>query len=227
MTIKNFIKALNGKEVEGEIIQTFIYSLITSAVVLTIFYFLSLKNIKDFFPKYSLYLFLLALSFAIIIPILKQVRAYKQFACMPGMMIGMTTGMIAGFLPGFYIASTNGMFIGSMVGMSIGIIFGIWDGKSCGIMGIMEGIMAGFMGGLMGAMTAFMLLNDHLKATAIIVFIICSVIATGLMYMIYNETRESKRELKENQIITIITTVILVAITTWIMVFGPRSFLFS
>lgn len=227
MTVKSFIKELNGNEVEGELIHTFIYSLITALVALAIIYFLFLKNVKDFLPKYGFYLLLVVLSYAVIIPILRHVRAYKQFACMPGMMIGMTTGMIAGFLPGFYIASTNGMFIGSMVGMSIGIIFGIWNGKCCGTMGIMEGIMAGFMGGLMGAMTAFMLLNDHLKATAIVVFVICSVIAIGLMYMIYNETRDSKRELKENQIITIVTTIILVAITTWIMVFGPRSFLFN
>ena len=94
-------------------------------------------------------------------------------------------------------------------------------------MGIMEGMMAGFMGGLMGAMTAFMLFNDNLRAASIIVFVISSVIMFGLNYMIYKETKESERQLREDHFFTIIITFVLIIATTWLMVFGPRSALFS
>ena len=198
MTFKEFTKELNGKKVEGELIKTFFYSLITSVIIIAIAYFLFLRNNPDFIPKYSFYLFFAVLSYALIIPTFIHVKAYKEFLCMPGMMIGMSIGMVASFLSGFYIASTNGMFIGSIFGMTIGITFGIWNGRCCGIMGILEGIMAGFMGGLMGAMTAFMLLNDHLKASAVIVFLVSSLIIIGLHYMIYKETRENKEEHKKN-----------------------------
>jgi hypothetical protein len=155
------------------------------------------------------------------------VRAYKNFACMSGMMIGMTTGMIAGFLPGYFVGSTNGMFWGSVFGMSIGIFMGIWNGKCCGIMGIMEGMMAGFMGGLMGAMTAVMMINDNLKIGGIIMFVISATIVFSLNYMIYGETKESERELREDHALTIIISLILTGLTIWFMVFGPRSVLFS
>lgn len=227
MSVKQFTKELNGSRVEGELVKTFIYSLIASLVTLSILYFFIFKNVDNFIPKYGFYLFFAVLSYALIIPAFRQVRAYNEFLCMPGMMIGMTIGMVASFLSGFYIASTNGMFVGSLFGMSIGIIFGIWCGKCAGIMGIMEGVMAGFMGGLMGAMTAFMLLNDHLKATAIIVFLICSFIIAGLNYMIYKEMKQSERQFIESQLITIFITVLLITITALIMIFGPRSLLFK
>ena len=172
-------------------------------------------------------LFFSALSYALIVPAIRQVRAYKEMACMSGMMVGMTTGMIAGFLPGFYVASINGMFIGSIFGMAVGITLGVWNGKCCGVMGAMEGTMAGFMGGLMGAMTAFMLLNDHLKSTSIIVFAISSVIILGLNYMIYFEMKEHERQRKEDHFMTFLITFILIAITTWLIVFGPRGGLFQ
>src|SRR6185503_1782460 len=98
----------------------------------------------------------------------------------------------------------NGMFVGSFFGMIVGITLGVWMGKAGGIMGIMEGIMAGFMGGLMGAMTAFMLLNDHLKAAGIIVFLISALILIGLNYMIYKETKEMERRQKDSTLFIII-----------------------
>ena len=102
MTFKLFVKELNGNRVEGELVRTVAYSLITSFVILGILYFVSFRYMDNFIPKYGLYLFLAALSYAFILPSVRQVRAYKQFACMPGMMIGMTIGMIAGFLLGYY-----------------------------------------------------------------------------------------------------------------------------
>lgn len=227
MSFKEFRAELRGKRVEGELIKTMIYSLLTSFVFLGVMYFILSGRVDDLVPKYSLQLILLALSYSLIVPAIRQVRAYRLLACMPGMMIGMTTGMIAGFLPGFYIASTNGMFVGSMFGITAGILLGVWNGKCCGVMGVMEGMMAGFMGGLMGAMTAFMLLNDHLVASSIIVFIISSIIMFSLNYMIYLETKEKDRELQEDQIITVILTLVLMAVTSFLMIFGFRSGAFS
>src|SRR3989344_2428542 len=203
MTIKEFKKALHGDGVEGELIKTIFISLITSFLVLAVVYFLKLRYIENFVPKYGFFLFLAVLSYALILPSVRQVRAYKEFPCMSGMMIGMTIGMISGFLPAFYVGSTNGMFWGSTMGMVTGIYFGISNGKCCGTMGIMEGIMAGFMGSLMGAMTAVMTLNDNLKYLGIIVFIVSAIVMLGLNYMIFRESAHLERKIKEGQFYTI------------------------
>ncbi len=227
MSFKEFVKSLNNDGVEGELVKTVFISLLTSFIVLSILYFMKLREIDSFIPKYGFFIFFAILSYAIILPSVRQVRAYKHFACMSGMMIGMTIGMIAGFLPGFFVASTNGMFWGSIIGMSSGILFGIWNGKCCGVMGFMEGTMAGFMGGLMGAMTAVMMINDNLKLAGIVVWFISAIIVIGLNYMIYTETRGREREHTEDNMITIILSFVLTIITTWMIVFGPRSVLFQ
>ena len=219
--VKEFIKSLSNEQVEGEIIKTIFVSLITSFIILAIFYFFKLRYIENFIPKYGFFLFLAILSYAIILPSTRQVRAYKEFSCMSGM----TIGMIAGLLSGFYIGATNGMFYGSIFGISIGMFFGIWNGKCCGIMGIMEGMMAGFMGGLMGAMTAIMMFNDNLKAAAIVIFIVSTFIMFGLKFMIYKETREIERQHKDSEMFIIICSAILTVITILLSVFGPRSIL--
>jgi len=218
---------LNGEGVEGELTKTVFYSLLTSCILLAILYFFNFKNMPGFISQYGIVLFFSALSYALVIPSLRQVRAYREMTCMSGMMIGMTTGMIAGFLAGFYVASTNGMFYGGFFGVAVGIGLGIWNGKCCGIMGIMEGTMAGFMGGLMGAMTAFMLINDHLNATSVLVFIISAALLIMLNFMIYKETKHAEREHKEDNSMTIVLTFILTAVTTWLVVYGPRGGFFG
>jgi len=225
MAFKEFAKELKGNRIEGELLKAIFYSLLTSFIFLAITYFFKFKYMDNFIYKYGYYLFFSALSIALIMPAVRQLNAYKEMACMSGMMVGMTIGMISGFLPGFFVASTNGMFWGSIFGMAIGISLGIISGRCCGIMGIMEGMMAGFMGGLMGAMTSLMMINDNLKATGIIIFLISSSILFGLNYMIYNETREIKRKHKDDEMFNIVISFILTAITTWVMVFGPRSVL--
>src|SRR3990172_7527609 len=196
MSIKQFIKELNNDKVEGELIKTIFISIATSFILLAILYFVRLRYISNFIPKYGFYLFFAVLSYSLILLSVRHIRAYKEFACMSGMMIGMTLGAIAGILPGFLIGATNGMFWGSVVGMSFGILFGVWNGKCCGIMGVMEGMMAGFMGGLMGGMTAIMMLNDSLKAAAIVIFIVSGFILFGLNYMVYKEARDNGMERK-------------------------------
>lgn len=229
MSLKNFIKSLNNDNVEGELAKAVFISLATSFIILGILYFLKLKYIGDFLPKYGFYIFFAILSYSLILISFRHVRAYKEFACMSGMMIGMTIGMIAGFLPGFYIGATNGMFWGSVFGMAIGIGFGVWNGKCCGIMGVMEGMMAGFMGGLMGAMTALMMFNDNLMAAGAIIFAVSGIILFGLNYMIYKEAFEARmeRKHKDDDFFTIFFSFVLTSITIWFMVFGPRSALFG
>ena len=228
MSFNEFIKELNSNSrVEGELIKTILYSLITSFLTLLILYYLKLKTISSFMPKYGLFLLLAAISYSLISASLRQVRAYKQFPCMTGMMLGMTSGTISGFITGFLVGATNGMFIGGLFGSIVGIIFGTYIGSCCGIMGKMEGIMAGFMGGWMGSMTAVMLINDNLRTATIIIFLISSLILISLNYLIYKEAKETERQLKEDHWITIIVTFILITITSWIISYGPRSALFS
>lgn len=228
MSFRNFTKELNGKNrVEGELVKTILYSLLVSFGLFVILYFTKLRYVENFLPKYGFFIFFAILSYAVVLPSIRQVRAYGNFACMSGMMIGMTTGMIAGFLPGYIIGATNGMFWGSVFGMSVGIFMGIWNGKCCGVMGIMEGLMAGFMGGLMGAMTGVMMINDNLKIAGVIVFIISAAIVFALNYMIYGEMREFERERTEDYTIVVFLSLLLTALTIWFMVFGPRSVLFG
>lgn len=227
MSIKEFTKELNGQGVEGELIKTVLVSIVTSLATLFLLYQFKLKLIENFIPKYGFYLFFSLLSIALVLPSIRQVRSFKEFPCMSGMMIGMTIGMISGFLLGFYVGATNGMFWGGMFGMAVGIFFGVTNGKRCGIMGVMEGTMAGFMGGLMGAMTAVMLYNDNLKAAGVILFIICAFIITSLNYMIYKETKGAQRDHKDGEMFVIIWSFVLTILTTWLIVFGPRSVLFQ
>ena len=220
------LKEFKDQKLDG-MLKTIFVSLITSFVVFGIVYLLKLRFIVDFIPKYGFFIFFSILSYSVIMPAIKQVRMYKDFPCMGGMMVGMTIGMISGFLPGFFVASTNGMFYGSLFGMIIGICLGVISGRCCGLMGVLEGMMAGFMGGLMGAMTSVMMLNDNLKAAGIIVFVISSVILTGLNFMIYRETKSFDRKSEGGEMFNVVISFILTTITIWLAVFGPRSVLFQ
>ncbi len=230
MSFIHFIKELNGKRVEGELIKTVFYTILSSAFtysILAFLYVLSYPHFDSVFAKYKIPFFFVTLSYALLTPAIYQIRAYHELPCMSGMMIGMTTGMLAGFLPGFYVASTNGMFVGGFFGVALGMLIGLLNGKCCGIMGIMEGLMAGFMGGLMGAMTAFMLLNDHLLLASVLVFLISAIISIGLTYLIYKETKETERKRPEGHFFTVLLTVLLTIITAILIVLGPRSVIFS
>jgi len=227
MSWKEFRKELNGNRVEGELIKTIFYSVLTSFIILGLLYYLKFRFVDNFMSSYGYFMFFAVLSYALLISTFRQVRAYREFACMSGMMIGMTTGMIGGFLPGFFIASTNGMFVGSIFGMFIGITLGIFNGRCCGIMGVMEGIMAGFMGGLMGAMTAFMLFNDNLIASMVIIFLISATILFLLNYMVYREMKVEERKLKEDHLWTLVISFVLIVLTAWLMIYGPKSGVFG
>jgi len=224
MAFKQFLKELNGSRVEGELLKTSFISLMASFLVLSIVYFLFLRG-SDIGNK-LFFIFMSLLSYALILPVVRQIRAYPYLSCSTGMMVGMTIGMVAGFLPSFYLASTNGMFYGSVWGIILGVLFGFYNGKSCGIMGVMEGIMAGFMGGLMGAMTAIMLLNDHLVYMALIVFIVCAIIVGGLNYLVYSEM-STKLTKREGYGFIVISNLVLTILTILLTLVGPKGGIFS
>ncbi|MEK6927402.1 MAG: hypothetical protein AABX11_03135 [Nanoarchaeota archaeon] len=223
MSFSSFIKELNGNRVEGELIKTFVFSLIAGIVAIALFYFLDAPIVQN----YLLYLILGIITYSLLGLTLLQVNAYKKFGCMSGMMIGMTCGMIAGFLPGYYLGATNGMFFGGMFGMIVGIVFGIWNGKCCGIMGVMEGVMAGFMGGWMGAMTSVMLLNDHLLFATIAISIVGWALMLMLNYMIYFESKDREAENKEPMYAVLAFVFIATIVTELAIFYLPRSFLFG
>ena len=229
MSFRGFLREVKqGTNVEGDLVKTILTSLLTSFVVLAILYFSKFRFIDGFMGKYGFFLFFAVLAYALLSGVLIHIRAFGQFPCMSGMMLGMTTGMIAGFLSGYFIASTNGMFVGSVFGMVFGIFIGvIAGGKTCGVMGFLEGVMAGFMGGLMGAMTAFMLFNDNLKPATFIVFIVSAVILVALNYMLYLEGKQMERRRQSDRFFTIAFTFVATVVTTWLMVFGPRSGVFG
>ena len=187
MNLQKFIAELSGARVEGELIKTFFISLISSLAVLVLAWVVRLRFIEGFWSDYGLLTGYAVLTYALLVPAMRQIRAYGQFACMTGMMIGMTLGM----------------------------------------MGYMEGIMAGFMGGIMGAMTSVMMLNDHLRAAALIVTGISAFIIISLNVLVHQEMEKESRQNHEGQSRTIILSAALTAATIWIMVFGPRSGLFG
>ncbi len=230
LSVKNFMNELiKGKGIEGNLIKVVFTSLLTSLLILGLLYFTKFRGIDNFFNDYGFFLFFGVLIYAFVSGVLYQIRAFGVFPCMSGMMIGMTLGMIGGFIPGFVIASTNGMFVGAVFGMIFGISVGIIAGsRCCGVMGFLEGIMSGFMGGLMGAMTAFMLLNDNLRASTWIVSLISVIILIALNYMLYLESKQLENKQKnDGMLFTIGFTFFATVVTAWLMIYGPKSGVFG
>ena len=90
--------------------------------------------------------------------------------------------------------------------------------------------MAGLMGGLMGAMTSVMTLNDNIKFLIPVLVLIILIILIGLMNMIYKEEIASKENIHYQgfQFLPFITVnFIITLMLTFLMVYGPRSFLFN
>jgi hypothetical protein len=230
MSFKDFVnETLKSKGTEGNLIKVVFASLFTSLIMLGILYFTKFRYIDGFLNDYGFFLFFGVAIYAFICGVTYQVKSIGMFPCMSGMMIGMTLGMISGFIPGYIIAATNGMFMGAVFGMAFGIFVGMISGlRCCGIMGFLEGIMSGFMGGLMGAMTAFMLFNDNLRVATVIVSFISMIILTALNYMIYLEGKQIESKIaKDGLFFTIVFTFVFVVLTTWIMVYGPKSGVFG
>src|SRR3989344_5547426 len=94
MSFKEFTKSLTKDGPQGELIKTIFISLAVSFAIFGMFYFFRLKYIENFIPKYGFYLFFAVLSYALILPSIRYVRAYKEFPCMSGMMAGLMGGLM-------------------------------------------------------------------------------------------------------------------------------------
>ena len=226
MAFKEFAKELKGNRIEGELLKAIFYSLLTSFIFLAITYFFKFKYMDNFIYKYGYYLFFSALSIALIMPAVRQLNAYKEMACMSGMMVGMTIGMISGFLLGFFTSSTNGIFYGGFFGVLVGIFMGVWLGKCCGIMGIMEGMMAGLMGGTMGPMITLMMLSDNLVWFMPFYIIVNMIILLGLSYMLYEEVVENRTDIKKQPVsfsVFALLSTFAVLVLIYIMLYAPKS----
>ncbi|MCB9359005.1 hypothetical protein H6503_03690 [Candidatus Woesearchaeota archaeon] len=190
-------------------------------------YFLFLKNIPDFIPRYGWWIFYLNISVSTTAMGIWHTLAYRaKVTCMVGMMIGMTIGMQSGMMIGAVIGATNGFFIGSMTGMLIGTIVGAITGRCCGVMGIMEGMMAGVMGGTMGPMITVMMFSDHVLIFMPFYIAINVAILWGLSFMLYEEVVEYGESVEKKPTdfatlasITIIATVLLMMI----ILYAPKS----
>ena len=86
-----------NSRVEGELMATVFVSLLASFSMLGILYLVRLRSIDGFVENYGFFLFFSILAYAVLMPSVRQVRAFSRFPCMTGMMIGMTMGMVSGF----------------------------------------------------------------------------------------------------------------------------------
>lgn len=189
------------------------------------------NNIPDFFGRYVWWLIYLDLSVAGIGATIWYMSSYKgTVTCMTGMMIGMTVGMQAGMMIGAVVGGTNGFFTGAMVGMTVAVLAGTLTGAVCGIMGAVQGMMSGVMAGTMGAMITVMMFTDHVFIFMPYYMIINIVILIGLIYLFYEEVVEGKKDIKKQSqdFITFVSAcIVITAIITIIMIYGPKSPLFA
>ena len=208
--------------------KTFILLIILQAVA----YFGFLNNIiPNFFNHYAWWLLYLDVSIASIGAIIWYMSSYKgTVTCMTGMMIGMTVGMQAGMMVGAVVGATNGFFMGSMVGMTVAVIAGTITGAVCGIMGALQGMMSGVMAGTMGSMITVMMYTDNVLIFMPYYMILNVLVLFGLIYLFYEEVVEGKRDVTKRPLdFTTFASacVIVAAILTTIMIYGPKSQLFA
>jgi copper chaperone CopZ len=217
------------------IYKTIKYAVLTF-IILVLFQalaFLGFLNsmIPNFISHYAWWLIYLDLSVATIGATLWYMSSYKgTVTCMTGMMIGMTVGMQAGMMIGAVVGGTNGFFTGAMVGMTVAVIAGTLTGAVCGIMGAVQGMMSGVMAGTMGSMITVMMFTDNVIIFMPYYMTINVLILLGLIYLFYEEVVEGKKDVKKKSLdfITFVSAcVIVTAIITLIIIYGPKSPLFA
>ena len=215
-------------QTEKQMVKVGAIAFIIIAAAMYALYLGYFRLIPNFGAKYGLYMLYTAISVTVIGVGIWHIKSYRHaFDCSMGMMVGMTVGMMVGFLLGAIIGATNGMFMGSVYGMFTGMFSGAWCARNCGIMSVMEGLMAGLMGGLMGAMTTVMMLNDNLVIFMPTLIGSIIVIMAGMSVMIYKESVEHRDTIPTKdryEMFSYITLLFMLAIlTTFIMVYGPKS----
>ena len=217
---------------EKQIVKVGLIAFIIIAAAMGMLYLGYFKSIHNFGVKYGLYSLYTSIAVTVIGIGIWHIKSYRHtFTCSMGMMVGMTIGMMSGFLLGAIIGATNGMFMGSVYGIFIGMFIGAWSACNCGIMSIMEGLMAGLMGGLMGAMTTVMMINDNLAIFIPILIGSIVIIMIGMSVMIYKESVEHRDNIPKKDKFEMFSYVsllfILAMLTTFIMVYGPKSALLA
>lgn len=217
---------------EKQMVKVGLIALILISAAMAMLYFGYFNRIPGFAARYGTYMIYTAISAAVIGIGVWHIRSYRHtFNCSMGMMAGMTIGMMVGFMLGAIIGATNGMFMGSVYGMFTGMFAGAWCARNCGIMSIMEGLMAGLMGGLMGAMTTVMMINDNLAIFMPILMGSIILIMIGMSVMIYKESAEHHDSIPfhgRSEVVSYVSLLFVLAmLTTFIIVYGPRSALLA
>ncbi|MCX6816072.1 MAG: hypothetical protein NT120_04440 [Candidatus Aenigmarchaeota archaeon] len=228
--LKHFISDKKRFNAERQMLKVGLIAFVIISAAMIMLYFGHFKSIPNFSAKYGLYMLYITISATVIGIGVWHTKAYRHtFTCSMGMMTGMTIGMMVGFLLGAIIGATNGMFMGSVYGMFLGMFTGAWCTRTCGIMSIMEGMMAGLMGGLMGAMTTVMMINDNLVLFMPLLIGSIVTILAGMSVMIYKESEQ--QDIPKNDMYDVFSFVsllfILAMLTTFIMVYGPKSALLA
>ncbi len=216
---------------EKRILQTAIITIVLILAVEILAYYSLLYTIPNFIENYGLYIIYLSAAVVATMITLWHLSNYRDMVThMTGMMIGMTTGMISAFSIGAILGATNGMFVGSVVGVLLGMGIGAYAGKCCGVMGVMEGMMAGLMAGTMGPMISVMMLNDNLQFFMPLLIGSSLVIMGGLTYMMHKDEMLQKLPNKyaSSDYMSFVTICFVLTLAiTFIMAYGPRSFLFA
>lgn len=224
-------KAMKIKIEDGNKLLLYAFvGFIVLIVLQAVAYFGFLSAIPGFFGKYIWWIFYLDVSVVTLGVALMYYASYKGYvSCMASMMLGMTVGMQTGMMLGAVLGATNGFFVGAMVGMILGVITGYITGKGS-LMGVLQGVMSGLMGGTMGAMITVMMFTDHILIFMPFYMIINIGILIGFVFMYHDEViKDQKDVIKKNiDIVTFLSMcVIATAILMVIMIYGPKSALFS
>lgn len=199
-----------------------IISIAAASVLAEIFLYLGFFKGINSFGKYIPYIIYLVIAVSLGGAAMHYVKLKrKELDCPTGMMVGMTIGMLSGFIFGAIIGATNGMFVGSVYGIIVGMAAGSWSMRSCGIMPIMEGMMAGLMGGIMGAMTSIMMISDNIALFMPILVGSSGIILYGMVKMI--SEHDSEQASLDHSIIVVSGLAIFSAVSTILMVYGPKS----
>lgn len=189
------------------------------------------SSIPDFLTKYGMWLAYLDISIASLGASIWYMAAHKgNVTCMTGMMIGMTVGMQAGMMIGAVVGGTNGFFTGAMVGMTVAVVAGTLTGAVCGVMGAVQGLMSGIMAGTMGAMITVMMFTDKVGVFMPYYIALNVLVLIGLVYLFYEEVVEGKKDVKKvpADFVTFASAcVVIAAVLTAIMIYGPKSPLFA
>lgn len=231
-----FFGSKSKHSVEREMLRLAGMTLFALLVLGAVGYWGFFSSSPAFMERFGLLLLYLMIGSVAVSATLWHLKCYQKVSCSTAMMVGMTVGMLAGFLTGMIVGATNGMFVGSVTGLVVGVLVGSWAGKCCsmhkGIMGVMEGQMAGFMAGPMGAMTSIMMIADNYLLFIPIALFFIIVILGGLMFLLYAENAGQKLEAvkkiaKNDFLFFLIVNFIVLLALALLMVYGPKSALFS